>query len=181
MHILLIEDNRDLAEFIKDILKSEKHKVTVKHSVLDVMKNFSKFDYDFLILDLLLQNERGEDLLVKLRRNEVDIPIIVLSAICEDLCKVNLLKMGADDYMTKPFNFRELIARIEALSRRSSRSGRTEKQIIDDYIFYWDQNKFIFNKREFYLTEKEARFIKLLAENLNRIVKNEEILRGPRS
>ena len=107
-----------MAYLIGKALKRYGYKITICHSPKRVLKNGLEFNHDLIILDLMFPNERGEDFVAELRKKKINIPILVLSALSEVGSKIDLLKLGADDYMIKPFSSQELLARIEALERR---------------------------------------------------------------
>ena len=177
MKILLIEDDRTLACLIEKSLKQYAYKVTICHSAKEALKNGLEFNHDLIILDLLFPDERGEDFVVKLRKKKSRIPILVLSALSEVESKIDLLKLGADDYMTKPFNGKELLARIEALKRRCYDIIFHDKETYGDITFDWKQNKVKIKEHEIALTKKEGQLLRLLASRRGETVRMEDILR----
>ncbi|MBU1445885.1 response regulator transcription factor [Patescibacteria group bacterium] len=177
MEILVIDDNKDIAGFIARLLERKGHEVTVKHSVAEVIKNGLEFSHDLIILDLILEDERGEDLLTDLRKRGVNIPILVLSSITNIPKKVDLLRDGADDYMTKPFDNEELLARVDALQRRYLESCLVEEEVYGSVHFYWKQNKIVREGREILLTRKEGQLLKLLVRNKGEVVKSNDLIK----
>ncbi len=120
MRVLLIEDEEKLAEAIKQGL--EKNGYAVDY-LTDGEKGFTRLslyrnEYDLVILDLMLPGKSGEDICKEARAEKITLPILILTARGDVDEKVNLLQMGADDYVVKPFSFRELLARVQALLRR---------------------------------------------------------------
>src|SRR6059058_2427706 len=119
MKILLVEDEKGLIITLTDRLESEGFEVT---SANDGKKGFDTAvsgDFDLIILDVMLPKKNGYDIARDLRQKGIDTPILMLTAKGETIDKVLGLKLGADDYLTKPFEVMELLARVEALLRRS--------------------------------------------------------------
>ncbi len=174
MKILLVEDDQSQSERLEKVLKSHGHQVNQYSSVEDVIKkpNFPKVD--ILLLDLILLGRSGDNLVLHLRKKHINIPILVLSGISQVDIKINLLNKGVDDYLTKPFNDSELLARINAISRRYSIAQRVEK--IGDFAFYWQQNKVTRSGKDITLSNRETKILQLLVEQHGNAVPTEEIL-----
>lgn len=118
MNILLVEDNQDLGEAIERRLRTAGHQVTWNTDGQGVLDHVLASDPDAIILDLTLPAADGLTVLRQLRRNRRDLPVLVITAKAEIDDKVSLLDQGADDYLVKPFDMRELEARLRALTRR---------------------------------------------------------------
>jgi DNA-binding response OmpR family regulator len=118
MRILLVEDNHKIARAIKKGLEQETFSVDLAYDGADGYDLASSEDYDAIILDLMLPGMDGIEICSKLRENKIHIPIIMLTAKSEIEDKIVGLNCGADDYLTKPFSFEELLARLRALLRR---------------------------------------------------------------
>lgn len=116
--ILIVEDDMDINSMLKDLLESNGYIANSAFSGTEAILCIEKNRFDIIILDLMLPGISGEDVLEKIRKNS-DIPVIALSAKDDINTKVEVLKSGADDYITKPFNTDELIARIETVMRRN--------------------------------------------------------------
>ena len=119
MRILLVEDNEDLGEAIEKRLRSAGHTVEWVRDGNDVVPAAQGDEFDAVALDLMLPNRDGIALIAELRKNKFSAPILVITARSEIDDKVSLLDLGADDYLVKPFDLRELEARLRALIRRS--------------------------------------------------------------
>jgi DNA-binding response OmpR family regulator len=117
MRLLLVEDEDRIASFIVKGLQAESHVVERTASAVEARRLVLERPYDMVLLDLLLPDGRGQDVLASVRAVDPDLPVIVLSALGEVDDKVDLLDMGADDYLTKPFSMRELSARVRAHAR----------------------------------------------------------------
>ncbi len=118
MKILLIDDERQFVDALSVILKQNKYSVDLAYNGLDGLDLALSDIYDLIILDVMMPRLDGFTLLKELRKNKIDTPVLVLSAKTETADKIDGLNLGADDYLTKPFNSQELLARIRALLRR---------------------------------------------------------------
>jgi DNA-binding response OmpR family regulator len=123
MRILIAEDDAPLAGFIAKAFKSEDHVTEIAPTGDDAVQRFQNGAFDLLILDLNLPVISGGEILRKVRSSNADIPILILTATDEVAERVACLDAGADDYLTKPFSFSELSARIRAVLRRKNRAG----------------------------------------------------------
>jgi two-component system, OmpR family, alkaline phosphatase synthesis response regulator PhoP len=121
--ILLIEDNRDLAFGLRNNLEIEGYEVETAEDGMAGLKTFAKVNPDLVILDLMLPELDGFRVLRSLRQDGHATPVLLLTAKGEEADKVRGLRMGADDYVTKPFGLLELLARVEALLRRTRVGG----------------------------------------------------------
>ena len=137
MRILIAEDDAPLAAFIAKAFKTEEHITEVAADGEDALERLKKVKYDLLILDLNLPVVTGTEVLNKVREGDPDIPILILTATEEVAERVACLDAGADDYLTKPFSFSELSARIRAVLRRKNRPGHAVLKLADlelDYL-----------------------------------------------
>ena len=119
MNILLVEDELSLARAVKRILEQQGYLVDAVHDGLSAVDYATGFDYDLIILDVMLPKLDGFEVVRILRKDNVNTPILMLTARTTIRDKVNGLNRGADDYMTKPFDTEELLARVGALTRRT--------------------------------------------------------------
>src|SRR5882762_4855571 len=137
MRILIAEDDAPLASFIAKAFKSEDHLTEIAASGEEALERLAKGSYDLLILDLNLPVIAGSQVLAKIRSYDTQLPILILTATDEVAERVACLDAGADDYLTKPFSFSELSARIRALLRRKNQPGVASMKIEDlelDYL-----------------------------------------------
>jgi len=125
--ILLAEDEKNIADVVKDILECESHSVRVVRNGDSVMSAYRESRPDLLILDVMMPKKNGFEVCFEIREEDKTIPILFLTARNEEIDKVHGLNIGADDYLTKPFGAQELVARVAALLRRTSRASN-EKQ-----------------------------------------------------
>lgn len=178
MRILVVEDEQQIADFIKEVLEAERNEVTIVSSVEEVLEHNYVTSHDLMILDLMLAGKHsGLDLVKMLKKERVSIPIIVLTALNQISTKVDLFNAGVDDYLTKPFEALELLARIKSVYRRYL-EGNMENEIkIDDLLFQRKENVVIRDGKKIYLTMKEAELLRFLIENAGKIVRSEDILK----
>lgn len=128
MRVLLVEDDERIVDFVQRGLKAEGYAVEVARNGLDAISLVTESQFQVIILDLGLPDINGRQVCERLRRNGLDTPILMLTAMDAVQDKVTGLRAGADDYMTKPFAFEELLARIEALMRRLGGEIKTESK-----------------------------------------------------
>src|SRR5215475_9018225 len=119
MRILLVEDDSSTAKSIEMMLKSEGYVVDLADMGEDGLEIGKLYDYDIIVLDLMLPDIDGYEVLRRLRQARIKTPILILSGLGELDHKIKGLGFGADDFLTKPFDRRELIARIQAIVRRA--------------------------------------------------------------
>ena len=120
MHILIVEDEPKVASFIRRGLVAEHYEVDVAHDGTTGLNRALTADFDLVVLDVMLPGRNGLDVVRELRARGSKVPILLLTARAEVSDKVSGLDLGADDYLTKPFEFAELLARVRALLRRGA-------------------------------------------------------------
>ena len=162
MRLLLVEDDTSTAKSIELMLKSEGYVVDVTDLGEDGLEIGKIYDYDIIILDLMLPDMDGYEVLKRLRAAKVETPILILSGLTELDSKIKGLGFGADDYLTKPFDKRELIARIQAIVRRSQGHSQSEI-IIGKVVVNLDTRTVEVDSRPLHLTGKEYGILELLA------------------
>lgn len=116
-HILIIDDDTELCRLIKKYLENENYKVSMKHSGQDGMSEALNQEYLLIILDVMLPEINGFDVLSGIRKHSA-VPVLMLTAKDSEVDKISGLRLGADDYLTKPFSMNELVARVQSLIRR---------------------------------------------------------------
>lgn len=175
MKVLIIEDEKLIADSIKRGLEQEGYNVQVSYNGEDGLEIALYEQFDVIILDLMLPKINGFDICKNLRSKDIFTPILILSARSEIDDKVKGLSIGADDYLTKPFNFEELLARIKALVRRP----KTQlKQIIKcgDLIINTDLMEVTKNNNKLDLSKKEYLLLEYLVKNKNTILSKNKII-----
>ena len=175
MRILIVEDEIRLAEVLGEIMKENKYVVDIVNDGEEGYDYAASGIYDVIILDVMLPNMNGFDIVLKLRNNKVKTPIIMLTAKDEIGDKVRGLDCGADDYLTKPFSKEELLARVRALSRRQGEVILNELSY-EDIKLDKSTNALFCNDRSIHLGLKESEILEILMCNSNRAVGKEELL-----
>ena len=175
--ILMVEDDANLGSSIREYLVREGYDVEWAKS-LESVRALTPADYEIILLDWMLPDGQGIDYLKEVRSENVKVPIIMLTARNDTIDKVIGLEGGANDYMTKPFEPRELIARIRVQIRDKVDDSAEELSIISvgDVEINAIERKAFFQKTEVELTKMEFDFLTLLASHPNRAFSREEIL-----
>lgn len=130
-HILIVEDNEDLAYGLKNNLEVQGYVIETAANGNTALRSFRQSTPDLIVLDLMLPDIGGIDVLRKIRRNDTAVPVLILTAKGSEVDKVMGLRLGADDYVTKPFALMEFLARVEALLRRSKHGGSEPERDLD--------------------------------------------------
>ena len=177
MNVLLVEDSYMLADTLVSALKQEHFMVDVAYNGLDGYDMASSGIYDVAVLDLMLPQLNGYEVLKKLRQKKNSIPILVLSAKSELDDKVLAFEYGADDYLTKPFEIKELIMRILALSRRK---GEVQGNVLNCGNLNLDRRTCTMTNSEtqqsVQLAGKEFQLMEYFLNNQNQIISREQII-----
>ncbi len=180
--ILLAEDDPNLGAVLKDSLELENNYVELYTDGEQAWKSFNKTDFDLCILDIMMPVKDGFTLAKEIKKVAPNMPIIFLTAKSMKEDKIEGLKIGADDYITKPFSFEELQLRIDAIMRRvdTSRipSNQQNEFTIGSYTFVDNERTLSRENESIKLTTKEADLLKLLAYNKNKILEREVALKS---
>jgi len=178
MELLLVEDNKRISEFVIKGLEESGFSVVLAEDGINARSLITQKNWDLILLDIMLPDIDGIELLQYTRYKKIHTPILVVSALGEPDDKVKALNYGADDYLTKPFHFSELIARIHALTRRSKWNEDTPDNTLqcDNLLLHIDQHKVERNGQEIKLTLQEFMLLKLLMENKNKVLTRSQIL-----
>lgn len=170
--ILIVEDEQNLARFIELELEHENYVVDIEYDGKPGLEKALTNDYDLILLDLMLPNINGLEICRQVRQNKTT-PIIIITAKSDTYDKVAGLDYGADDYIVKPFDIEELLARIRAMLRR-----QPQKNIIDmqGIIIDRDGFKVTVDGNTLDLTKTEYDLLTLLAENRNHVLQREQII-----
>lgn len=174
MNILVVDDERLIVKGIKGSLEVQGYKVYTAYTGNEALNIINNEKIDFIILDLMLPDIDGMMLCKKIRE-KYDTPILMLTAKDGDYDKILGFELGADDYMTKPFNVLELIARIKAISRRYKSEKNTSVLEFADLVINHTERKVYVRDEEVRLTQKEFDMLYLMAKNPGRVFTREEI------
>ena len=175
MNILIIEDEYSLADAIAETLKNEKFNVDIETNGEDGENEALTENYDLILLDVMLPKKNGFDILRTLGQAKIKTPIIMLTAKSEIEDKLNGLEHGADDYITKPFAMRELMARIKAVLKRTNNIENTECLQYGDIVLDIKNAKLKSHNNEIQISGKELELIEQLLINKNQISSRESL------
>jgi len=164
--ILIAEDDGDIASALSRGLSADSYHPLIAHDAVDALDIVARTPCDAAIVDMMLGNDRGTDLVRRLRATGMDGPILILSALSGVEDRTEGLESGADDYIAKPFEYAELLARLRVQENRRGRSD-TPRPLLGRLI-YDDTLRAVTNgERTIALTEREADLLKFLAANAN--------------
>lgn len=176
--ILIVEDEQSIATLIKYNLEQAGYQTKVASDGKEALYFLDEQYFDFIVLDLMLPEIDGLQVCTTIRENKNDVPILMLTAKSDEENKVLGLQSGADDYLTKPFSPKELIARIEAILRRTNRNERVEqKQVtIGQLVIYPQRFQAYLHDEQLDLTRKEFEILNYLASHKDEIISREQLL-----
>jgi two-component system response regulator CpxR len=173
--ILLVDDDQDLAAMLADYLRSDRLEVSACFSGEEGLERLAEQQFDLVILDIMLPGQSGLEILRQLRSTN-DIPVIMLTARGDDVDRIIGLEFGADDYLAKPFNPRELVARIKAILRRSQGApGNARTMRLGDIELDPRTRKAMVAGRELQLTSTEFQILRCLLETPGEVVSKEQL------
>ena len=178
--VLLVEDEDNIREVVKLNLEMEDYEVVTSDNGKDAFKKFKEQHFDVLLLDVMLPEVDGFQLCEQIRLENLEVPIMFLTAKDTSMDRIMGLKKGADDYLVKPFNLEELLLRVQNLLRRSSKDPADTPDMV---TFGTNEVNFVtFEadgiKGKFNLTKKEAMLLKLLIDRKNEVVSRQQILQA---
>ena len=181
MNILVVDDDREIVDSIAIFLSGEHYTVLKAYDGIEALDVLSENDVHLMILDIMMPKLDGIKTLMKMRESR-NIPVILLSAKSEDSDKILGLTAGADDYVTKPFNPSELVARVKSQLRRYTTLGSIGKQngeiIIDGLCINTESKTVKVDGEDIRLTPIEYKILELLARNRKRVFSAEDIYRN---
>lgn len=178
--ILLVEDEENIRDVVKLNLEMEDFEVVATESGKEAIKFFKEQHFDLIILDVMLPEVDGFQVCEQIRLTNMDIPIIFLTAKDASQDRIQGLKKGGDDYLTKPFVLEELLLRVNNLIKRTSKAPENSPEV---YEFGDNRVNFVTyeahgNPGDFTLTKKEAMLLKLLVDRRNEVVSRQQILQS---
>lgn len=173
MKVLIADDEIDLTRALGAILKYSEYEVKIANDGEEALKIAENEKFDILILDVMMPKKTGIEVVEELRKKNINTPILMLTAKAETEDKVEGLDKGADDYLTKPFEKDELLARIRALVRKNE--NRTKKIKIGNVTLDKEENELYSDKASFHLNSKESELMELLVGNQSEKIGEKEI------
>jgi len=175
MRILIVEDEKKVASFIKKGLEEEYYAADIANDGREGLKLADSEEYDLIIMDLMLPFIDGVTLTKEIRKRKISTPILMLTIKDTVESKVEGLDVGADDYLTKPFAFMELIARIRALLRRNE-GAKASFLKINNITLDLLSHRLIKDGKEIILTPKEFAILEYLVRNKNKVVSRTKLV-----
>jgi len=181
MRVLIVEDEKSIREVLKLNLELENYEVDIAEDGQKAIDAIEDAYYDIIVLDLMLPKLNGMDVLEKIRLKNISTPVIIVSAKDTSSDRIKGLKTGADDYITKPFEFEELLLRIQKLLKRSvSTSSEIE---LNEFNFGHNSINFksfqgTHHQKTFTLSQKEVQIMRFLISRKNEVVSRQDILKS---
>jgi len=176
--VLLVDDDRELCQMLGEYLSAEHFEVKSVHDGSDALAELEIADYDILILDVMLPTLSGFDVLRKLGAAH-DTPILMLTARGDDVDRIVGLELGADDYLSKPFNPRELVARVRAILRRASnrpaRAGALDEIVVGPIVLHAGMHQVRVADRPVALTGAEFRVLEILMRSAGQVISRDSM------
>ncbi|OJU49396.1 MAG: DNA-binding response regulator [Bacteroidales bacterium 45-6] len=178
MDLLLVEDNERISQFLVKGLEESGFSVMLAERGTDARTLIAQRTWDIILLDIMLPDIDGIELLQYTRYKKINTPILVVSALGDPEDKVKALDYGADDYLSKPFHFKELVARIHALVRRTKYNSQVGDTVLecDDLLLDVERHFVKRGNVEIKLTLQEFKLLQLLMENKNKVLPRSQIL-----
>lgn len=172
-HILVVDDDKRLRELISKYLRDHDMVVVSTESAELARANLKEMIFDLIILDVMMPHETGHDFLKKLRKDNTTLPVLMLTALGDSPDRIKGLELGADDYMAKPFEPKELLLRIESILRRS----KVESDVVKfgDYEFNMTAMSVKKAGKPLHLTESDISILKAIAEKKGEAITREEL------
>ena len=172
MNILIVEDDNDINKLLAEILESEGYNVKSAYSGTEAIMYLKLQDFEMILLDLMLPGLGGEKVLLEIRENK-NMPIIIISAKDDKLTKIEMLKSGADDFISKPFDIDEVVARVETNLRRyridGSSNSKENDLIFNEINLNIDTRVVTVNSKGVNLTSREFDILKLFIDNPKKV------------
>lgn len=173
-HVLVVDDEKEMVELVTSYLRKERFQVSSASNGYALLQKLEEQEVDLILLDLMMPYMDGFTACKEIRKFS-DVPIIMLTAKGEEADRVSGLKMGADDYIVKPFSPNELLARIEALLRRTNQNVKSALLRIGKLVIDIDGRTVKVNDKPITLTRKEFDLLLLLANNKERVFTREQL------
>lgn len=176
-YILVVEDDLDACEMLVEYLEFDGFSIDAVHSGSDGLNFLAKHTPDIILLDIMMPEMSGIEMLKHIRRDS-DIPVLILTAKHDDTAKVLGLELGADDYLTKPYNPSELSARIKAILRRTKKSTRKNETFrFSNFILLKDQREARISDQPIDLTMTEYNLLEFFISNMEQVLSKEVLFK----
>ena len=174
--ILVVEDDRATRKALKELFESEGYAVEIAQDGAQGIASFRAARPNFVILDLRMPHVGGQDVCRAIRKESEEVPIIILTGSAAEVDRVLLLELGADDYVTKPFSPKELLARVRAVLRRAKRSPAVERLYFGDVAVDFLRMEAFRGERPVPLAPQEFKLLKYFAQSPERVISRDQLL-----
>jgi DNA-binding response OmpR family regulator len=174
--ILIVEDDRATRKALLQLLEPEGYSVEVAQNGSEGLAMFSASRPNFVILDLGLPKMNGQQVCQQIRKASEEVPILILTGSSDEVSRVLLLELGADDYVTKPFSPKELLARVRAVLRRARRSPAVEQLYFGNVTVDFPKMAVLRGERAVALTPQEFKLLKYFAQHPQRVLSRDQLL-----
>lgn len=178
--ILIVDDEKPIVTLLKYNLEKSGFTTDEAYDGIEAVEKAESNDYALVVLDLMLPKMDGIEVCKQLRNNKIDVPILMLTAKDEEFDKVLGLELGADDYLTKPFSPKEVIARIKAILRRTTKTAQNNfKSLkIGSLVIYPERYEAELGGETITFTRKEFELLYYLAKNKGKVISRDQLLSG---
>ncbi|MDB4089025.1 response regulator transcription factor [Flavobacteriales bacterium] len=176
--ILLAEDDPNLGMLLSKFIRAKGYKCTLSVDGKEAYKAFTSDTFDFVILDVMMPKKDGFAVAKDIRGIDKEIPILFLTAKSMKEDKLKGFEIGADDYLTKPFSMDELMARVNAILKRTNKQEENHLYSIHNYLFDFNTRILSFQGNEQKLTTKESELFKILCKNIGKEVDRNDMLKA---
>lgn len=177
--ILIVDDEQSIVTLLKYNLEKSGFETDAAYDGVEALDKAKTDRYDFIILDLMLPGMDGTEVCKALRLEKIETPILMLTAKDEEIDKILGLELGADDYLTKPFSPKEVVARVKAILRRSRKRDDTDiqsKVTIGDLTIYPQKYEAILGEEMLHFTRKEFELLFYLAQHKGKVLSRDQLL-----
>lgn len=177
-HILVIDDDSRLRSLLQQYLAKNDFLVSVAENTTQAREQMKKYLFDLLVVDVMMPGENGMDFVLKLREKEGNkIPVLMLTAMGEVDDRIRGLERGADDYLVKPFEPKELVLRIKRILERAKKTGEGNNVRFGDFVFDFKSLQLKKKNDIVYLTDSEANLLNIFCKNLGELLSREDLCR----
>jgi len=178
LKILVVDDDQDILEIVEIVCKEERIEVSTAYSAKTMYEKLSNDTFDLVVLDIMLPDANGLDLIKSLKNMYGDLPVVFLTARKSDIDMILGLELGADDYITKPFSPRALVAKIKAVIRRVTKNqiNQGDKIKFGNLVVDLDAYRIFKGNKKIELTRREFELLKLFIRNPERVFDRNDLL-----
>lgn len=176
--ILLAEDDPNLGMLLSQFIRAKGYQCTLCNDGEEAYSSFTSNSYDFVILDVMMPKKDGFTVAKDIRGIDQEVPILFLTAKSMKDDKLKGFELGADDYLTKPFSMDELMARMNAILKRTNKQEENHLHSINNFLFDYNTRILSFQGKEQKLTTKESELLKILSKNIGKEVDRNDMLKA---